>query len=393
MQDTLLDMEFKPAQADPNVWMRETVNPKDTTGEVLYEYVMCYVDDILAISHRAKEIIHNIGNQFDIKDLEEPTLYLGAVIGKHQFQDGTTAWYMSADKYISGALLTVQGLFDEDGKGRKLSKTKYGATPLPAGYKPELDITEELDDRMISRFRQLIGILRWAVELGRLDIYYEVSILSQHQALPREGHLEAAYHIFGYLKNKSKCSIVFDPQESELDEKAFQHNVNWEQFYGKVAEELPANMPTPRGKGVKVNCFVDSNHAGNVVTRRSHTGVFILINNAPILWYSKRQNTVETSTFGSEFIALKIAKEMIVSLRYKLRTFGIPVIGPANVMCDNEGVVKNTSIPELVLSKKHLSIAYHAVREAAAAGILRVGKEDTDYNLADVFTKQLTKEK
>jgi hypothetical protein len=54
-----------------------------------------------------------------------------------------------------------------------------------------------------------------------------------------------------------------------------------------------------------------------------------------VIWYSKRQNTVESSSFGSEFIALRIAKELIVALRYKLRMFGVPVHGPANVFCDN----------------------------------------------------------
>ena len=88
-------------------------------------------------------------------------------------------------------------------------------------------------------------------------------------------------------------------------------------------------------------------------------------------------------------MALRIAKDMIVELRIKLKMFGVPIDGPANVFCDNNGVVKNTSIPESTLSKKHNSISYHAVREAAAAGILRVGKEDTKSNLADALTKLL----
>jgi len=79
------------------------------------------------------------------------------------------------------------------------------------------------------------------------------------------------------------------------------------------------------------------------------------------MWYSKKQNTVESSSFGSEFVALRIAKEMIVALRYKLRMFGIPLWGPASVLCDNQGVVKNTSLPELALSKRHNAINYHAV--------------------------------
>ena len=79
---------------------------------------------------------------------------------------------------------------------------------------------------------------------------------------------------------------------------------------------------------------------------------------------------VEAATFGSEFVALRMCKEMIMALRYKLRMFGIPVEGPANVFCNNHGVVKNVSIPESTLMKKHNTINYHAVQEAVAAGIL-----------------------
>jgi hypothetical protein len=61
--------------------------------------------------------------------------------------------------------------------------------PFPTGYKPEIDVTDELDQTLASRYMQLIGILRWAVENGRIDIYLEVSLLSQYQADPRFGHL------------------------------------------------------------------------------------------------------------------------------------------------------------------------------------------------------------
>ena len=85
---------------------------------------------------------------------------------------------------------------------------------------------------------------------------------------------------------------------------------------------------------------------------------------------------VEAETFGSEFVALFRCKELIVVLRYKLRMFGVPLDGPADVFCDNLGLVMNTSKPEYTLQKKHNAINYHAVREAAVAGILIVGKED-----------------
>jgi hypothetical protein len=70
--------------------------------------------------------------------------------------------------------------------------------------------------------------------------------------------------------------------------------------------------------------------------------------------------------------------------------FGLPIDGPANVFCDKSGVVKNTTIPESMLVKKHSAINYYAVREAVAAKIIRVGKEDGMTNLADLFTKVLT---
>jgi hypothetical protein len=151
-------------------------------------------------------------------------------------------------------------------------------------------------------------------------------------------------------------------------------------------------MPTPLGNPVEIHCFVDADHAGNLVTRRSHTGIIIFLNRSPTLWYSKRQNTVESSTFGSEFVALRTAVELIIGLRYKLRMFGIPINGPANVFCDNQGVVHNSTIPESTLTKKHNAICYRRVREAAAAEIVRIAKEDTKTNLADALTKPLPRE-
>jgi len=174
----------------------------------------------------------------------------------------------------------------------------------------------------------------------------------------------------------------------DFDERRFQP-ADWTDFYPKASDEFPPNMPEPRGYPVDITCFVDADHAGNLVTRRSQTGMLIFVNKAPITWFSKRQNTVESSTFGSEFIAMCIATDLLVALRYKLRMFGVPLCGPANVFCDNQGVVNNTTLPESVLNKKHNQICYHRVREAVASGIIRIAKEDSETNLADLFTKPL----
>ncbi len=153
-----------------------------------------------------------------------------------------------------------------------------------------------------------------------------------------------------------------------------------------MEEDLP-NMPVPLGNSVIMSCFVDADHGGNKVMRHSHTGIVILLNNAPISVFSKRQNTCESSTYGSELVAMRIARDQISALQIKLKCFGVPIDGATNLICDNNAVVKNISLPESTLAKKHNAINFHIIHESVAAKIIRVGKEDTTMNIADVFTK------
>ena len=101
-------------------------------------------------------------------------------------------------------------------------------------------------------------------------------------------------------------------------------------MYPDTIEYLPSNYLLPRGNPMEVNCFIDSDHSGDKVTQISQTEILLYLNIAPIIWYYKRQNTVESSTFGSEFVALRVASEIIISLRYKQKMLGIPVRGPLN---------------------------------------------------------------
>ena len=92
----------------------------------------------------------------------------------------------------------------------------------------------------------------------------------------------------------------------------------------------------------------------------------VYVNRAPIMWFSKNQMSVETLTFGSEFVALKMVTEMIKGLRYNLRMMGIPIEDGMQTLVDNQSVVMNTSQPDLTLKKKSNSVAYHYIHEAAA---------------------------
>ena len=196
------------------------------------------------------------------------------------------------------------------------------------------------------------------VEIGRVNILLEVSLLLSHLALPRIGHLQAVNHIFGYLKQAPKRELYFDPVSPLIIEDRFQ-KYDWEELYRNSNEAIPDDMPNPRGKIITMHFFVDANHPADKVARRSQTGILIFCNRSPILWFSKRHKSVEASTFGSEFTALKNVVELVTALRYKLRIFGVPIHVPTDMFCDNEAVHKNSSMPESVLCKKHHSVAYH----------------------------------
>ena len=181
-----------------------------------------------------------------------------------------------------------------------------------------------------SYYHSLIGMLRWAVELGRIDITAEVSMMASCLAMPREGHLQQVFHIFAYLRNKHNSRIAFDPTYPEINYEEF-GNKDWTHIYGEISEQIPENAPEPLGKPLIIRAYVDADFAGEKLTRRSRTGYTIFLNMAPIYWHSKKQAGVETSSFGSEFIAMKQCCEYLKGLRYKLRMLGIPVEDPRYV--------------------------------------------------------------
>ena len=119
-------------------------------------------------------------------------------------------------------------------------------SPIPPLYHPELDATPELRDPKANYYQSLIGILWWIVELGRTDINYETSIMSSHFVLPRVGRLEKTFNIFGYLEHHLNDRLVFDPTYPEINFDEFPLH-EWGQFYSKVTEELPLDMPAPMG--------------------------------------------------------------------------------------------------------------------------------------------------
>ena len=129
-------------------------------------------------------------------------------------------------------------------------------------------------------------------------------------------------------------------------------------------------MIEPKDKSTRLTVYVDADHAHDLVTRRSVTGIIAMINNTPIRWVCKREKTVESSTYGSELVAAQIATELVMELRYTLCMIGVPIDGPTAMLGDNMSVVINTTVPSSVSKKKHCAIGYHRVCESIAAGVM-----------------------
>ena len=144
---------------------------------------------------------------------------------------------MSSDKYCESAVKNVEDVLAK--KGMRLPSRCY--TPMSSGYRPEIDSTAELKADGVQWYQELIGMLRWAVEIGRVDILYETAIMSKHMAMPREGHLEQVLHIYGYLKQKKKLRIAFDPDQPQINPNRFK-KYDWEEFYRDVKGDIPPNM-------------------------------------------------------------------------------------------------------------------------------------------------------
>ena len=206
------EIGFRPSITDADVWMRMNVKPD---GEAYYEYILVYVDDLMAISHEAEKCLGDLKQFIKFKNdkIEEPSMYLGATLEKKSI-NGHQSWTISSKDYVKNALLHVEQIIFEK---RKMKFYSRAVTPMQQSFIPELDNSAELDAENITLYQEMIGILRWAIELGRVDIHHKMSILSAYQASPREGHFEQLVHIFSFLKRKPKLALYFDPQLPNID--------------------------------------------------------------------------------------------------------------------------------------------------------------------------------
>ena len=214
LAETLHDLGYIPTKADPDEWLRPAV--KSDRFEY-YELVLCYVEDLLCMSHDAIRTIKEIQISFNFKDdkIEKPETYQGAGLSNMTTTNRTECWSMSSEAYCKATITNVETKLSNE--GRQLpSKCD---TPMRLVYRPELDESPELKSDGVQHYQELIGVLRWAVELVSVDIFYEITTMSTHLDMPRIGHLQELFHMFGYLKANPKRKVAFDPDHPMFDKR------------------------------------------------------------------------------------------------------------------------------------------------------------------------------
>ncbi len=373
--DTLREMKWVKSKAENDIWMQDS--------DEGYDYLAVYSDDVLVASKNPSAILDQLKTVYTLKGVGVPDYYLGAeygrVNGEYTASGSTSTW--SAKTFLRNVIDKIERIF---------GKLRSYTVPMDPEYYPEVDESTLLRGEDISKYRMLTGSAQWAITLGRIDIIYATTMLSRYNNAPREGHLNAMKKLFGYLKGHSKGRIVYDTRPLDIPNVKFMDPVDWTQTYGtNVQESIPPDMPEPKMKKVTITVYFDASFGSDMLTRRSVTGIILFFNSTPVKWFCKKQNTVETSTYGSELVAGRLACEMVIEYRYKLRMLGIPVEEAAIMLGDNMSVIQNCSLPSSQLKKKHNAIAYHRIRECVAAKIISLGHVSSEDNFADLCTKAL----
>ncbi|MGH2412903.1 MAG: reverse transcriptase domain-containing protein, partial [Microcystaceae cyanobacterium] len=378
LSKAMREMGFNKSSLDGSLWykMRE-----DQTG---YDYIGHHVDDFIVAAKQPMIYLYQLGKKFTLTGGTPPETYLGQTLEMLEDQSG---WKISTAEYLKKCLPIVT----------KISKREHlgtASTPTKTDWHPEMYTSPLLNDTKRREYQQLLGIGIWLVTIGRIDITFAITSLSRYTHIAREEHFDDLVRVFKYLNKYPNRYLTFEDGELLL-EFPLQMKEIWKKkreemksYYVDATDEWDPSFPQPAGRSSRITVFVDADHASNLADRRSITGIIIFVDNALYKYVSKRQGTIESSTFGAEFAAMRVAVEESIAVQNTLRSLGIPT-EPVTILGDNLSVIHNSTIPGSVLKKKHISIAYHKVRECVAAGIIEVSHITSKDNLADILTKSL----
>lgn len=235
----------------------------------------------------------------------------------------------------------------------KFGMTSCNSVATPADTSTTLNINE--DPKNVP-YRQLIGSLMYLAVVTRPDLAYTVTTLSKFLNSPTNEHWNAGKRVLRYLAGTTDVGITYG------------HN-----------------------RSTELIAYSDVDWANCVNTRRSTSGVVLLLNGGPVTWFSCKQGIIATSTTDAEYVAAQDAGKEIVWIRRLLKEIGCNQNRPITLYCDNAAAEKLISHPMFHRRTKHIDVKCHYTRELVENRTIDVKHESSNKQLADIFTKLQTK--
>jgi hypothetical protein len=344
LSDKLQTMGYTVCKSDAGVYIKT-----DEHGNK--SYILVYVDDLLIMSKTISEILSckaKLLNDFKIHDLGEVKDFLGCQIRRDR---SNHRLFVSCTPKIE-ALAEKFGV-ELDGKGadtpmsKDFMQTKFAVndcegekmgagTPLAPGH----------------RYCELLGSLLYIANTTRPDISHAVGVLSRYRMNPTTSHWNEAMRVLKYLVKTRNMVLTLGEGDDIL--------VGW----------------------------VDADYAGDLDHRYSTSGFALSVFGGAVVWGSKKQSAVATSTVEAEFMAASLAIKEATWLRGFLEEVGFPP-WTIKLYCDNQGCIANLRNPLYSKYTKHIAVSFHFAREAIGKGQVDIRYVESANNMADLLTKPL----
>lgn len=208
-------------------------------------------------------------------------------------------------------------------------------------------------------YAALVGALQWLSVSTRPDLGFAVGQLARYLTRPSHALYRRAIHVLQYLRGTGGLGLLVRKRTTEMAK-------------------------------LDLQAYTDANWAACKETRRSVSGVLLLLNGMPVHWVSRMQSTTATSSTESEFLALALCTREVLGLRNMLSELGYPQYAPTEILCDNSGAVAAANSSGISSRLRHVEVASFAVREHIEGKRVSVVQVGTSDNLADMLTKGLT---
>ncbi|GJR57409.1 retrovirus-related pol polyprotein from transposon TNT 1-94 [Tanacetum coccineum] len=329
----LLAQGFSKGVVDPTLFIRKT--GKHTL------HVQIYVDDIIFASTDPKDcdrFSNEMSSKFQMSMMGQISFFLGL-----QISQNPRGIFINQSKYANEIL-----------KKFDLHKSDPVDTPMVERTKLDEDLSGTPVDQ--TKYRSMIGSLMY-LTASRPDLVFAVCMCARYQSRPTKKHLEAVKRVFRYL----------------------QGTINMGLWY-------------PKDTAMALTAYADADHAGCQDTRRSTSGSAQFLGDKLVSWSSKKQTSTSISSTEAEYIAMSGCCAQILWMRSQLSDYGF-AYNRIPLYCDNKSAIALCCNNVQHSRSKHIDIRHHFIREQVEKGVVELYFVRTEYQLADIFTKALPKER